>query len=51
MSLRYGGPTEASKMIYDNLGADDISDCPDDKISDYDKKHFVKPFTALEKTF
>lgn len=51
MALRYGGPSEASKMLYDSLGADDITDCPDDKITDYDKKHFVKPFAALEKNF
>ena len=38
-------------MAVDAYGADDLFDCPNDRLGDYNKRHFVRLFSALEKTF
>lgn len=41
----------ASTITYDALGANDLEDCPDDGISDYDEEHYLALMQAIEETF
>ena len=38
-------------MVTDELGADELADCPAEHLNPYAKKHYLKLFTALEKSF